>query len=184
MARVRRGSSTPSPKPAKAPRPLRARPTPRWVAKRDDLDEMARRRCLMVLSVLSGEKPVTEVITELGISRPAYYQLETKALMAMLAALAPGAVSTSEAAIPTRRIAQLETQVNELVRDKRRLERLLYLTRKLVKPGPVTAGPGRTARPGSMTSGRRPLRSSKTTSPTGQTSASGSTPTPAGATTP
>ena len=33
-----------------------------------------------MLSVLSGEKPVTDAITEAGISRQLYYQLEEKAL--------------------------------------------------------------------------------------------------------
>jgi len=65
----------------------RARPTPRWLARSADLDPIARVRCLMVLSVLSGEKPVTDAITEAGISRGRYYQLETRALSAMLRAL-------------------------------------------------------------------------------------------------
>ena len=35
-------------------RTRRPRPTPRWLTRRADLDEMAKRRCLLVLSVLRG----------------------------------------------------------------------------------------------------------------------------------
>lgn len=102
----------------------------------------------MVLSVLSGEKPVTQAIAELGISRPLYYQLESKALIAMLSALAPGASSSSspDEATPAARVAELEERISALEQDKRRLERLLFLTRKVLPPGPVTM-PGKRGRP-------------------------------------
>ena len=57
--------------------------------KSEEIDRIAQQRCLMVLSVLSGEKPVTDAIAEAGISRGTYYQLETRALSAMLRALGP-----------------------------------------------------------------------------------------------
>jgi hypothetical protein len=164
---------------------MRARPTPRWLSKSSELDVVAQRRCLMILSVLSGEKPVTQVVTELSISRPLYYQLETRALAAMLVALTPGSdgASTAAEASPAAQLATLEAKVTRLERDKRRLERLLYLARKLVPSGPVVMGPGRprkrTVR-SSMPAGRRPSRSS--TKPTMST-ASTSIPTPAGETT-
>lgn len=88
----------------------------------------------MVLSVLSGERPVTDAIREAKISRGTYYQLETRALNAMLAALNPlasgsetGAADLSAAA---ERIGQLEAQVKALEQDKRRTQRLLLLARK------------------------------------------------------
>src|SRR5947208_2149561 len=77
-------------------RKRRARPVPSWLKEQQDLDEMAKRRCLLVLEVLSGAKPVTEAIEEAKISRPLYYQLETKALRGMLNALAPGADPTGQ----------------------------------------------------------------------------------------
>ena len=82
----------------KRPKPTRRRPTPRWLREQQDLDEMGRRRCLMILSVLSGEKAVSDAIAEAQISRQMYYQLEEKALAAMLRAVSPGA--TSEDAPP------------------------------------------------------------------------------------
>lgn len=108
---------------------------------------MARRRCLMVLSVLSGEVPVTDAIQGAGISRGLYYQLEEKALRAMLRALSPGgtleAVGTPGADGMLKRMAELEEQVKTLQQEKRRSERMLLLTRKLMGKGPVTSGRGR-----------------------------------------
>ncbi len=168
-------------------RKLRRRPTPKWLVKGQDLDAIAQRRCLMVLSVVSGERPVTEAIVEAKISRGFYYQLETRALMAMLRALTPGTeVDGSADATMSGRLAALESKVRRLEQEKRRAERMLLLTRKLVKPGPVSTGPGRLAKArGSTTSGRRrsPALRPKAApiKPTLMTSAP-SIPTPPGAT--
>jgi hypothetical protein len=135
-------STSPPPRPD-GRRALRTRPTPSWLLEQQDLDEMARRRCVLILSVLSGERPVTEAIEEAQMNRQTYYQLEEKALRAMLRAMTPGATETQtpNAEGPAlRRIAELEAKVAKLEQDKRRGERLLLLTRKLVKPGKMTTG--------------------------------------------
>src|SRR5688500_1883382 len=92
MKSKRPPASEPS-KPTKTTKPKRtrkprARPIPKWLES-DELEEIAQRRCLMILSVLSGEKPVTEAIKEAEITRPLYYLLERRAVEAMLAALIP-----------------------------------------------------------------------------------------------
>jgi hypothetical protein len=134
----------------------------------------------MLLSTLSGERAVTDVIEELGIARQTYMELEMRALKAMVSALSPGAVSEDGM---DGKIAQLEKQVERLEREKRRAERLLLLTRAVVKPAPVVT-PNR-GRPSSKRSGKRPSRGSKTSaSATAATSAvtpTPSTPTPASA---
>jgi hypothetical protein len=149
---------------------------------------MARRRCVLILSVLSGERPVTEAIEEAQLNRQTYYQLEEKALRAMLRALTPGApeATTPSAEGPAlRRIAELEAKVSKLEQDKRRSERLLLLTRKLVKPGRMTTGArGRPskARRLSPSAGLTPLPCSipsGSAKPT-TTPPAGSTPTPDG----
>jgi hypothetical protein len=105
---------------------------------------MARRRCLMVLNVLSGAQTVTDAIEEAKISRGLYYQLETKAIRAILAALLPGGEATGKGAVTwTQRMAELENKVGQLEREKRRLGRLLHVTRQLVRPGPVSMPTGR-----------------------------------------
>lgn len=120
----------------------RPRPTPKWLKQKEELDEIAQRRTLMILEVLSGEKPVTDAIEQAKISRGHYYQLEEKALKAILTAMEPGA-SPGRPPETTTRILQLEERVQELEADKRRLERLLSMTRKVLRPGPSKSWRGR-----------------------------------------
>jgi hypothetical protein len=115
----------------------RAARKPRWLLSAKDLDLMAQRRCLMILSVLSGEASVEEAARQAQITPPLYYLLERKGLSGMLAALLPGATSEGSAA---PMLKQLQARVDELEKTKRRLERLLFLTRMTLKPGPMTQG--------------------------------------------
>lgn len=149
----------------------RPRPTPSFLLEQQDLDDIARRRCLMILDVLSGQTPVTDAITGTDISRQNYYQLEERALRAMLRALTPGqeqAPISGPDPQQARRIVELEGKLRELEQDKRRHERLLFLTRKVVAPGPLKLGQrGRPKKVPSLTeSGQRPLRSSQSSSRT------------------
>ena len=180
-----------SPAPPRSHRKHRARPTPSWLLEQTDLDEIARRRTLMILTVLSGAQPVSDAITEAKISRGAYYQFETRALQAMVSALTPGADTTSSTHSPGGRIAALEAKVKRLEQDKRRTERLLFLTRQVVKPGTLKTSSGRpgkpTTRPSSSTrAGNGSSRRSRTSPSSAPTSPShpGSTPTPTGAAAP
>jgi len=141
---------------------------------------------LLVLSVLSGEKPVTSAIAESGISRGFYYQLETKAINAMLLALAPGADGdpSPDATGLHHRIKDLEAKVARAEQAQRRAERLLYMQRKLLGPSSVKTHRGRPAKKTvSTTAGRKNWRSS-TTKPTSKPTASSPAlpATPAGAT--
>lgn len=91
----------------------------------------------MILSVLSGEKSVTQATEEADITRALYYQIERRALEAMIEAVTPKP--------PGRRnktcdqIQALQAQIETLEKDKRRAERLLFLTRKVLKRGPLSA---------------------------------------------
>lgn len=136
----------------KRTRKPRSRPIPKWLES-DELEEIAQRRCLMILSVLSGEKPVTEAIKEAGITRPLYYLLERRAVEAMLEALLPS--SPGRKAEPSSQIRGLEEKIQQLEKEKRRMERLLLLTRKVLKPGPLKTARGRPR--------KRPSTSSPTT---------------------
>ena len=184
-----RASST-STTPPKRSRKHRPRPTPKWICEpQPDLDEIARRRCLLVLTVLSGAQPVSDAIAEASVSRGTYYKMESQALRAMLAALQPGAQASSGAEGPAMRIAQLEQKVKRLEQDKRRAERLLFLTRQVVKPGPVKAAQGRPPkhrqRLCSTRAGSKPSPASKAmTAPAPPAAPTPSSPTPAGAAAP
>ncbi len=127
-----------------ASRKHRPRPLPKWLTSTTQLEAIARSRCLMVLSVVSGETPVTDAITQAKISRGTYYQLETRALKGMLAALNPLAgnpeqVGAADLSAASWRIAQLQMQVKRLEQEKRRSQRLLLLMRKSIR-APVTSG--------------------------------------------
>jgi len=145
----------------------RSRPTPRWLTKKTDLDAVARNRVLLVLAVLSGEKPVSTAIEESGISRGFYYQLETKAINAMLLALAPGSDgdASPDATSLHQRIKQLTAKVARAEQAQRRAERLLFVQRKLTNTAPVKTHRGRPPKSPtrSTSTGRRSWRSSTTT---------------------
>ena len=140
----------------------RARPLPKWVKRSTEIDAVARSRCLLVLSVLSGETPVSDAIAQAKISRGTYYHLETRALNAMLAALNPMASSASDGSADlsaaAQRIEQLEATVKRLEQDHRRAQRLLLLSRKSLRV-PI-AGPRR----------GRPPRAASTPTPPGASS--------------
>jgi hypothetical protein len=161
----------------------RARPTPRFLTKESDIDEVARRRCLMILGVLSGERPVTEVVEEAKMSRQTYYQLESRAVRAMLSALLPaGGESTSQAESLGRKVEELEEKVRKLEREKRRSDRLLYVTRQVVRPGPLTTGAGRPPKRrgrSSTSAGKKPSKASKRDTPNSSGSDATSTSSPA-----
>jgi hypothetical protein len=149
----------------------RARPTPRWLVGKKDLDEIAQRRCLLVLEVLSGARPVTDAIVEAKISRQTYYKLEERALRAMLTALSPGVgvegTETGALEAAQAKAAMLEEKVATLEKEKRRTERLSLAMKKLVRPGPLVTGlgtpRGRRRRTASTSDGPK---SSRTSSPT------------------
>jgi hypothetical protein len=185
--------SSPAPSPeaslSDGRRSHRVRPTPSFLLEQQDLDDIARRRCLLILSVLSGQTPVTDAIAGTDLSRQLYYQLEERALRAMLRALTPGQESVPAVGRDpqqARRIAELEGRLKELEQDKRRSERLLFLTRKVVSPGPLKSSRrGRPAKGLSSTgAGHKLLPSSKSLAPknagAGMDVPTPSTPTPAG----
>lgn len=189
MRRKKTSSNSTAPKDRR--RAPRQRGVPRWLSGRTDLDQVAQRRTLLILSVLSGQTPVTTAIAEHGISRPLYYQLETKALVGMMRALVPGANATAnpDDATPMRLLADLEHKVTRLEQENRRLERLLLLARKVVPTGPVAFPEKRGRKPRRSTGGGPgPSPASKkpatVKSPTVTTSAPPSTPTTAGASAP
>lgn len=111
----------------------RRRVMPKWLKDPGRLDAIAHSRCMMVLSVLSGEVPVTEAIAQSRISRGTYYQLEARALKAMLAALNPlaSAKKGSPADLSATRIQGLLERIRLLEQDKRRMKRLVLLARKV-----------------------------------------------------
>jgi hypothetical protein len=118
----------------------------------------------MILSVLSGEVSVSDAIEQAQISRGFYYDLEERALSAMLVALTPG--GETAAASPQARITQLEERCKKLEQDKRRSDRLLLLTRRVIKPGSVKSVAGRPRKKRAASSTRRGSKPSPTSTKT------------------
>ena len=113
---------------------------------------------------------MTEAIKTAGISRGTYYQLETRALSAMLRALGPWRARRGWRRARVRQIAALEAKVKELEQAGRRSQRLLLMTRRVIE--------SREKRIGSTRAGRGPSPSSREKASTPRPA---STPTPAGA---
>jgi hypothetical protein len=135
--------------------------------KSEEIDRIAQQRCLMVLSVLSGETPVTDAIKTAGISRGTYYQLETRALLAMLRALGPLGSAEGVATSPGRQIAALEAKVKELERAGRRWQRLLLMTRRVIESREKKTGSTRSGKSPSPRSRKTPEGPRSASSPTG-----------------
>ena len=122
----------------------------------------------MVLSVLSGEMPVTDAIQAAGISRGTYYQLETRALSGMLRALGPLASAEGLETSPVRQIAALEAKVKELEKAGRRSQRLLLMTRRVIESRERRIGSTKPGKGLSPSSKRKPSpRPASTPTPPG-----------------
>ena len=86
----------------------------------------ARQLAIGILQALSGLKGTTEVCEDLGISQARYYQLEHRALSAMLASLEPR---------ERGRQASEGKRIETLLREKERLSRELRRYQSLARVG-------------------------------------------------
>ena len=73
------------------------------------MDEMAQRRAVMILGVLSGQVTVTDAIESTGISRGTYYKLEEKALKLGFDTLEPKPLDIIENPFPVQPYIRLMT---------------------------------------------------------------------------
>jgi hypothetical protein len=107
---------------------------PLWLMQPMQEQRIAQTRCLMVLSVLSGQKSIQEAITEARVSRVLYYQLEDRALNGMMSALGPRvpeAPSAHQELVRARaQVRHLTARVKSLMQRRRAAERLLRLIMK------------------------------------------------------
>jgi hypothetical protein len=107
---------------------------PLWLMQPMEEQRIAQARCLMVLSVLSGQKSIQEAISEAKVSRVLYYQLEDRALNGMMMALGPRVREApneqQELARARVQVRHLTARVKWLVQRRRAAERLLRLMMK------------------------------------------------------
>ncbi len=127
-----------------------------------DKDDIAKRRTVMILDVLSGRTPVSDAIEQASISRAMYYQLESKALVAMLDALTPGESKTGPSPSSNKALTTAQDRIERLEQDKRRLERLLSMTTRVLE-GPMKKARGRKRKTSSTPSNDSSTNSSPST---------------------
>ena len=122
-----------SPSPAKPRKPKKPRAIEAGTSE-------ATRLAVVILEVLAGERSPTDAAEALGITCPRYYQLETRALKGMVAALEPqpkGKQPSLEG-----RIARLERALEVAHRESARQEALVRAAQRSlgIKPSLSTEG--------------------------------------------
>lgn len=106
-------------------------------------DAAAKAKVAAVLAVLSGEKAISEVCRETGLQPLQYYKLETRLVEAMVATAGMPS-SGRRRRSPVAEAATLAEKTEQLRQEHRRMQCLLRVSRKLLRP-PKRArkGPGR-----------------------------------------
>jgi hypothetical protein len=136
-----------SPSPAKPRKPKKPRVIEAGTSE-------ATRLAVVILEVLAGERSPTDAAQTLSITSPRYYQLETRALKGMVAALEPqpkGKQPSLEG-----RIARLEQALHASRRDCARQEALVRAAQRSLGIKPTAATDGKL--PAKDRAGRRKRR--------------------------
>lgn len=107
----------------------------------------ANRLAVVILEVLAGGRTPLDAAKALGVTPPRYYQLETRALQGLVAALEPRPKVRQPSL--EGRIAQLERELGEARRECLRQQALVRTAQRSlgIKPPPVADGkpPGKDA---------------------------------------
>jgi hypothetical protein len=100
----------------------------------------ANRLAVVILEVLAGGRSPGDAANALGVTPPRYYQLETRALEGLVAALEPRHVGKQPSL--ERRLAQLEKALSEARREGLRQQALVRAAQRSlgIKPPPVVDG--------------------------------------------
>jgi hypothetical protein len=126
----RESARTPAPAPGKA-RPSRRRHTPGGVTLGKDASREAQKLAAAILEVLAGVRTPGQAAEALGISLPRYFQVETRAMQALVA---------SCEARPRGRTPSADKELAALRRQHERLERELARQQTLVRLAQRTIG--------------------------------------------
>jgi len=113
----------------------------------------ANRQAVVILEVLAGVKTPTQAAADLGISLPRYYQLETRALEGLVAALEPR--PKGKQPLPANQIAALQRELEQARRACARQQALARVAQRTLavkltprpKAQPPQAAAGKSAEP-------------------------------------
>jgi len=126
----RESARTPAPAPGKA-RPSRRRHTPGGVTLGKDASREAQKLAAVILEVLAGVRTPRQAAEALGISLPRYFQVETRAMQALV---------VSCEARPRGPTPSAEKELAALRRQHERLQRELARQQTLVRLAQRTIG--------------------------------------------
>ena len=90
--------------------------------------EKARRHAAAIVSVLSGESTTAQACAMMEVSLPRYYQLETQALLGMVAALEPKAKGGRRP--PEKELEAARKENARLAREVSRLQSLVRMSHR------------------------------------------------------
>jgi hypothetical protein len=120
-----------TPAPATKAKPARRRHTPGGVTLGKDASREAQKLAAAILEVLAGVRTPGQAAEALGMSLPRYFQVETRAMHALVA---------SCEARPRGRVASADKELAALRRQQERLQRELARQQTLVRLAQRTIG--------------------------------------------
>jgi hypothetical protein len=126
-----------------AAKPSRVRHTPGGAGLGKDAGSQAQRLAAVILEVLGGVRTPTQAAEALGVSLPRYFQVETRALQALVAGCAPRPRGPGRS--PDKELAALRRQHERLQRELNRQQTLVRLAQRtigLTPPKTPTDKPG------------------------------------------
>jgi hypothetical protein len=127
----------------------RLRHTPGGVGLGKDASRDAQRLAAAILEVLAGARTPSQAAEALGVSLPRYFQLETRAMHAVVASCEPR--PRGPARNPDKELLALKRQHERVQRELARQQTLLRLAQRtigLAPPAPVSKNASGTAVPG------------------------------------
>jgi hypothetical protein len=120
-----------------ARKPARRRHTPGGAVLGKDAGPEAQRLAVAVLEVLAGVRTPAQAAEALGVSLPRYYQVETRAVQALVAGCAPRPRGPGRN--PDRELTALRRQHERLQRELSRQQTLVRLAQRTIGLTPPRA---------------------------------------------
>src|SRR6266852_2560770 len=147
-----RGAASPAARPAS--KKSRRRHTPGGVGLGKDASRDAQRMAAAILEVLAGARTPRQAAEALGVSLPRYFQLETRAMRAVVESCEPR---------PRGRVRSTDSELVALRRQHERLQRELARQQTLVRMAQRTIGlappaPVKKSAPGASATGAKHKR--------------------------
>jgi hypothetical protein len=124
-------------------RASRQRHSPGGAGLGKDVDPVAQRQAAAILEVLAGVRTPGQAAEALGVSLPRYYQIEARAMEALVASCVPRPRGRGRSA--DKEVASLRRQQEQLQRELSRQQTLLRLAQRtigLTPPKPSVDKPG------------------------------------------